>query len=262
MGEGAALGLFLALAVVVSVAWGLALRYFDERSQALRRAVFFALGFTRRSPSEVRALFLSTIYYGFGLLASLLCAAAFGLGPAALFSFAAAHIPLVVLGIVGQISLTSLLVDLICRVTGQGRPEQFAEVQEIPWIKGLRELPAATVPAAAALGGVIEELFFRGVLLRIMTDELRVAPLAAVAIVGGLFCLEQLLQVRTPFQALLIGAGCVAISSIGGLLVVLTGSVVPAVLCHASFVVFHMARPGSVPAANAAASRGRTEATS
>lgn len=262
MVEGAALGGFLALSALLSVAWGLALRYFDERSQALRRAVLFALGFTRRPPGEVRALLLSAIYYGFGLLASLLCAAAFGLSPAALFSFSAAHIPLVVLGIVGQISLTSLLVDFSCRVTGQGRPEQFAEVQEIPWIKGLRELPAATVPAVAALGGVVEEIFFRGVLLRIMTDELRIAPPAAVAIAGGLFCLEQLLQVRTPFQALLIGAGCVAISSIGGLLVVFTGSVVPAVLCHASFVVFHMARPGGLPAAKATASRGRTEATS
>jgi membrane protease YdiL (CAAX protease family) len=262
MVEGTALGGFLALSVVVSVAWGLALRYFDERSQALRRAVFFALGFTRRPPSEVRALFLSAIYYGLGLLASLLCAVAFGLGLSSLFTFSATHIPLVVLGVVGQISLTSLLVDLACRVSGQGRPEQFAEVQEIPWIKGLRALPAATVPAAAAFGGVVEELFFRGVLLRIMTDVLMVAPLVAVAIAAGLFCLEQLLQVRTPFQMLLIGAGCVAISSIGGLLVVLTGSVVPAVLCHASFVVFHMARPNGVDAPAATSGRDRTEATS
>lgn len=260
MVDWVALGGFLALSVVVSVVWGLALRYFDERSQALRRVVFFTLGFTRRSPSEVRALFLSAIYYGFGLLASLLCAAAYGLGASALFSFSAVHLPLVALGVVGQISLTSLLVDLSCRVTGQGRPEQFAEVQEIPWIKGLRALPAASVPAAAAFGGGVEELFFRGVLLRIMTDELGVAPLAAVAVAGALFCFEQLLQVQTPFQALLIGAGCVAISAVGGLLVILTGSVVPAILCHASFVVFHMSRPDGAPAA--AAGRGRTEATS
>jgi membrane protease YdiL (CAAX protease family) len=262
MVDAAALGGFLALSIFVSVSWGLALRYFDERSQALRRAVFLTLGFTRRPPGEVRALFLSAIYYGFGLLASLLCAAVFGLGPSALFSFSAVHLPLVALGVVGQISLTSLLVDLSCRVTGQGRPEQFAEVQEIPWIKGLRALPAAFVPAAAALGGVVEEVFFRGVLLRIMMDKLGVAPPAAVAIAGALFCLEQLLQVRTPFQALLIGAGCVAISAVGGVMVVLTGSVIPAVLCHASFVVFHMARTDNSPAATAATSGGRTEATS
>jgi membrane protease YdiL (CAAX protease family) len=137
-------------------------------------------------------------------------------------------------------------VDVGCRLTGQGRPEQFAEVQEIPWIKGLWAFPPRFVPAAAALGGVVEEVFFRGVLLRIMTDLLAVDPPAAVALAGALFCLEQLLQVRTRFQALLIGAGCAAISLVGGLLVVLTGSVVPAVLCHASFVVFHMARPRGV----------------
>ncbi len=111
-------------------------------------------------------------------------------------------------------------------------------------MKGVRQLPARAVPLAAALAGSIEEIFFRGVVLRILTEYFMVPPLVALAIAGILFCLEQWIQVRTAFQALVIGCGCVAISTVGGLLVLLTGSVVPAAVCHASFVLFFMTQGG------------------
>lgn len=248
MPDPAALAVFLALSILFSLVWGLSLRYLDERSQVLRRWVFFVMGFTRRRSGEVRALLLSIIYYGIGLLAALLFAISFGLAVSAVISFSATHLALTILGIVAEISLSNLFVDLGCRIMGQGRPEQFAEVREIPWIKGLREFPSGVAPLVAAFGGVVEEIFFRGVLLLILMDKLMVAPLLAVMITGTLFCLQQLLQVRTRFQAMVIGSGCVAISLVGGLLVVFTGSVVPAVLCHASFVIFFMTQGSGVSA--------------
>lgn len=233
-------GGFLVVATFVSLTWGRVLWYLDERSQAFRRSAFVVMGYTSRMLGEVRSGLLSFIYYGFGLLAAFLFAIVFGLGSSTLISFSLAHLGLAVLGAMGEISLSNLLVDLSCRATGQGSPKQFGELREIPWIKGLLQLPPKAVPVAAALGGVVEEVFFRGVLLRILTDKLLVAPLAAVAIAGALFCVQQLMQIRTAFQAMVICCGCVAISFIGGLLVVLTGSLVPAVLSHASFVVFFM----------------------
>jgi hypothetical protein len=242
MADPLVLGPFLAASLVVSVLWGRALWYFDERSDALRRWVFLAMSFTRRRPGEVRASLLSAIYYGLGLLASLAFAAAFGLDARTLLAVSPAHLAPAVLGVVAEVSLANLLVDLGRGLTGWTEPSRFAEMRDVPWMRGLRELPAAAVPAVAALGGVVEEIFFRGVLLVTMTERLRTPPAVAVAVAGGLFCLEQLVQVRTAFQALVIGAGCAAISLGGGLLVVHTGSVVPAAVCHASFVVFFVAR--------------------
>jgi membrane protease YdiL (CAAX protease family) len=165
-------------------------------------------------------------------------------------------IALIVLGIAGEISLANLLVGL-GRAAMRSRPEQWAELREIPWMKGLRSLPTPVVPLAAAFGGAVEEVVFRGVLLRILTDRLAAPPLAAIAIAGGLFCVQQWIQVRTPFQAMVIGGGCIAISLVGGLLVALTGSMVPAVLCHASFVIFFM--PGGTASASGT-SRSYSEA--
>jgi hypothetical protein len=232
------LGAFLSAGLVFAVVWGLSLWYFYEHS-ATRHLVLFAIAFTRRDSAEVRALVLSALYYGLGLLASLLFAVGFGLFIPRIFSFLPIYIPLIVLGIVAEISVSNLLVDVSCRANGWG-PQKFAELREIPWIKGLRELPAKSVLVAAAIGGAVEELFFRGILLPILMEKMLVAPLWAVLICGALFTLEQLLQVRTPFQAIIILSGCVAISLIGGLTVVITNSVVPAVICHVAFVIFFM----------------------
>lgn len=232
--------------LLVSVLWGRSLWYLDERSAAFRRATFAAMGRSARPPGEVRSLLLSASYYGLGVLLALSFALAFRLGGASLVSFAPWHLGAALLGAVGEISLAGLLIDVGRRVTGQG-PERFAELAEVPWMKGLRRLPPAMVPLVAAGGGVVEELVFRGVMLRTFTERLHVSAPAAVALAGALFCIQQLVQVRTAFQALIIGSACVAIALVGGLLVVVTGSVLPALAAHASFVVFYMVEGADRP---------------
>ena len=243
---------FLALAITLSLIWGLVLWYFDERAPSFRLLVFYVMGFTRRKPGEVRSLLLSLIYYGIGLLASLILAVLFDVQATAILSWAPAYFVLSVLGIIAEISLTNLFVDVACRVTGQGGPEQFAEIRQVPWMKGLMEFPAPLVPIAAAFGGIVEEIFFRGVLVHILAYKLSMNPVAAVAIAGVLFCMQQLVQLRTPFQMMVIGSGCVAISLVGGLLVVATGSLIPAVVCHASFVIFFMTQGNDASAGSSA----------
>jgi hypothetical protein len=230
----------LAATLILSVLWGLALQYLDERSPALRRWVFTAMSWTHRRSSEVRAVILSVIYCGLGLAGALVLVVAFDLPLGALATLAPAQVGLIVLGAVAEISLTSLFGALSCGLTGQGTPKQVAEIAEIPWIQGLRALPPVAVPIVAAVAGMVEEVFFRGVLLLIFATRLRLPPFAAIGLAGVLFWLEQMVQLRTRFQAMIISGSCFAISIVGGLLVLQSGSVVPAALCHASFVIFFM----------------------
>lgn len=260
MPNAVVLGGFVVVATSLSFGWGRALWYFAERSQATRRWVFFAMGYTRRQFSEVRAFVLGAIYYTLGLLASGSLALAFRLPVSSLISFKASYIALSLLGIFGEISLANLLIDLSVRLTGTAGPERFAEISEIPWIKGLHRLPPAVVPVAAACGGVVEEIFFRGAVLGIMSNRLSAAPMIAIAVAGILFVFQQLVQVRTAFQAMVIGSSCVAISLVGGLLVVFSGSVLPALIAHGSFVLFFTsqgggASPNSYPAKGAMTTR-------
>lgn len=240
MPEIGALAGALAVAAILSVGWGRLLGHLYERSDAFRRATFAAAGYSTRPPSEVRAVMLAVVYYGAGLLASLVMAFGFDLSAAALVTLLPWHVWMVPLGVVGEISLAALFVDLACRLT-RTPADRFLEIREIPWMVGLQQLPRGTAPWAAAFGGAVEELFYRGVLLTILIGA-GMAPPVAVLAAGALFLLQQLLQVKTRFQAMVLGAACAAISLVGGLLVVATGSVIPAVLSHASFVIFYVGR--------------------
>lgn len=246
MPEPAALAVTLAAAAAAAVAWGRALWFLDQRSAAFQRVVLGVLGFTRRPASEVRSALLSAVYCAAGLLVAALFAALWHVPVGRLLAPAAEQVPLVVLGIVAEVALASLLVMLWCAATGAGR-ERFAELAEVPWMAGLRALPGAAAPAAGAVAGVVEELFFRGVLLAALLAR-GVAPWVAVTLAGALFVIQQLVQVRTGFQAAVIGAGCMAISGVGGLLVLASGSVLPAVVCHVAFVVFFLGRPAETAA--------------
>jgi hypothetical protein len=86
----------------------------------------------------------------------------------------------------------------------------------------------------------LEEIFFRGIILAILVRELRVNASIGIALVGDLFGFQQLVQLRTWYQAAIIGSSCISISLVGGMLALLTGGVVPAAIAHASFVVFYV----------------------
>lgn len=233
--------LFLVATLVAATLWAKSLWYLDERSSSLQRVVFFLLSYTRRSAEQVRALLLSGVYYGLGLLLALLMALAWRLPLGPLMAVESSHVALVLLGVLAEISLTHMLISAIF-VVRPVPPERFGEMQEIPWIAGLRQLSSLIRPLAAATGGMVEEVFFRGVVLAILLGPMGVPAPAAVLLAGALFLFQQLLQVQTSLQRVIVGTGCVVISLIGGLLVVLTGSVIPAVLCHASFVIFFLDR--------------------
>lgn len=234
---------FLAAAATVSLAWGKLLWYCNERSDAFRRLLFFAISLSHLRPPAIQSLFLGAIYYTFGFVASALFAVVCRIPVAQLFAWHGFSWPVVVLGVIGEISLAGLLVEIGCRIPTRLDTERVGqEVREIPWIKGIEQLPAVTVPLLAAAGGAMEELFFRGVLLTTMIHRYHFSSAIAIAIAAFLFCVQQVLQVRTSTQALLMTWSCVSISLIGGLLVLVTGNVVASILCHASFGVFWVGR--------------------
>lgn len=231
---------FVITVLIVSVLWGRILWFLGDHYQGFSSFVFFIMNFTRRGYREIKALLLGAIYYIFGLLAAFALWAGFAFGQPIGFGLSLTDIPLIALGIVGQISLSNLLVSVYGASVRPAPFNQFDELKNIPWIRGIMDLPPRLAPAAAALGGIVEELLFRGVVLQIMVQEFQASPLVAVGLAGTLFLLQQLLQVQTRFQAVLIGSGCTAISLVGGLLVTCSASVVPALLCHAAFVVFYL----------------------
>lgn len=98
---------------------------------------------------------------------------------------------------------------------------------------------------------VIEETFFRGLVLPSLIGLLRGGRWIAVAISASLFAILHLLAVTTVAQAIVVGLGTLLVGLGAGSLAVLTGRLGPAIVAH---VVFN----GSVLALGLSAVTGGT----
>ncbi|MBF4570161.1 CPBP family intramembrane metalloprotease [Plantibacter sp. VKM Ac-2880] len=89
--------------------------------------------------------------------------------------------------------------------------------------------------AAVALAPIIEELFFRGLVLPSVIGTLRGGRWIAVVISGLLFAILHLLVVTTVAQAIVVGVGTLLVGLAAGSLAVVTGRLGPAIVTHVVF---------------------------
>jgi membrane protease YdiL (CAAX protease family) len=220
--------------------WGRGSRYVYERHSLTAAPVFRVMAMSRLSLSEARSIVKGMVYLFGCILGIVGLTSVYRFRLPGLFVVGLNLIPLTVLGVLGELSLTGLLTRAI---VGWWFPQNLnvaQEIRNIPWLKAMLESPRSLVPIAVVSSAALEELFFRGVVLSILTKELGVGPYIGIASVGVLFSCQQIIQLRNGYQAAIIGSSCIAISFIGGILVLLTGSVIPAAISHASFVVFYV----------------------
>lgn len=238
--------LFIIISTVYTIAWGRVLWFFAEKSKLLTRFIFYLMTFSRMPFPQIQSIILSLIYFSFGIFGALVFAGIYDLNIFDLFTINRHILFLIFPGIIAEISLTGLLVGIYLETLHDKRVDPQAEIRSIPWIEGIGRLPGLLVPPFLATSAFLEEFFFRGILLLILVKKLPVSPWLALAWITILFILEQLLQLRTRTQAAILGLGSFAISLVGGLLVLYTGSIIPAGLSHASFVVFFFGRNGMI----------------
>ena len=230
--------LFIIVSAIFTVLWGKVLWFFAEKSKRFTGIIFRLMSFWRKSFREIQSVILSLVYFSLGILGALVFAGIYDLEIFPLFAFRLWFVPLIFLGIIAGISLSGLLVTLYLGMRQDKRVDPDSEIREIPWIDGIGKLPRLLFTPFLVTSAFLEEFFFRGILLLIVAKKLPVSPWFALAWVTFLFLLEQLLQVRTKTQAAILGCGSFAISLVGGLMVLYTGSIIPAAFSHASFVVF------------------------
>jgi hypothetical protein len=145
-------------------------------------------------------------------------------------------IALTVLAGLGAGALTTFAMTVIYAVKpAVDIPGAIADVR---WIQEILVLPRRwrwVVPMASA---AVEEYVFRGVAL---TGLLAAGVPAwwAIGISGAVFTTGQVVLTENRLQATVLGLSSVVLSVVGGLLVVVTGSVVPAILVHASFAGYY-----------------------
>lgn len=232
--------IFLVSVVTFSVLCGLGTRRIHERRTPTVNLIFRIMALSRLSASEARATVKGVAY----LLACVLGIVGFSMayrpGLASMFRVSADLVVPTLLGMLAELSLSALLTRIIVTTCFPVGIDVGAEVKNIPWIQTLLESPRSIVPIAVVTTAVLEDVLFRGVVLWVLGHSLGMSPPLAIGIGASIFVGQQVIQLRTGYQAAIIGSSSLVIAVIGGMLFTLTGSVVPAAIAHASFVVFYV----------------------
>lgn len=145
---------------------------------------------------------------------------------------------------IGSGSLTAFAMSLLYAA----RPgvDVPGAVAGVGWIREIMMLPPRWRWLVPMTSAGVEELFFRGVFMVGLLAH--GAPVwVAIALSGLVFTLGQVLLTERPLAALVLGVSSVVLSVLCGLLVVVTGSVLPAIIVHSSFAGLYTNLPAPRP---------------
>ncbi len=116
-------------------------------------------------------------------------------------------------------------------------------IGQVPWVSGLRDRHPAVAPWVTPTSAFVEELFFRGAVFGVtVTLYPQLGLVLPIALSALLFAVEQAMFCTTRDQAVAMGLGAVAISVVSCCAFAYTGSLLPSVLAHQSFLVFYMGK--------------------
>ena len=229
--------IFLLIAAAYSLFWGRIMFINANRKHTVRLSLFI-MRFTRANQRDIHSALLGILYLSTGLLGSLIFSLVFKINILKYFALQNEFIIFIFIGIFAEMSIANMLMSILSSLAQ--RIDYEKEIKGVNWIKEVFTLPEYLIPVAPTVGGFFEELFFRGVLLIIMLKFYpSVGPFIAIAVVTVLFGLQQGIQTNSIHQASAMALGALAVSVIGSLLVIHTGSILPAVIAHCSFVIFY-----------------------
>lgn len=229
---------FAALAAAVATVW-LALYRLPFRRPRTRQR--FRLAVASRTPIPARFVFpiIGTVIY---LLGGVVAAAAvvwrgdlslgqmWGGRP----SIPDAAVTLLV--VLGAAAWTGFAMSLLYAARPQ--IDIPGAVSGVGWIREILVLPRQwrwVVPMSSA---AVEEFYFRGIVL-IGLLAYGASPWHAIILSGLMFVAGQVVLTERALAAVVLGVSSAVLSVLCGLLVVVTGSVLPAILVHASFAGYY-----------------------
>ncbi|MET7427133.1 CPBP family intramembrane glutamic endopeptidase [Dactylosporangium sp. NPDC005555] len=229
---------FAAIATAATAVW-LALYRLPLRRPRTRQRVRLAVATRTGLPGRYVFPILGTlIYLAGGVLASIAVMYAGDVSLAGLLAWRVTPhgIGLLLLTAVGASALTAFAMSTLYAL--RPRIDVPGAVTTVRWITEILALPRLWRYAVPATSAVVEEFFFRGAFLGGLLAT-GTPVWAAIAISGAVFTLGQVLLTETALQATVLALSSVVLAVVCGLLVVVQGSVLPAIVVHASFAAYY-----------------------
>lgn len=228
--------LFIIMALILGVSL-----YFIGKRRLIKDICFWLMKYVKCDYNFTYVCLMTLVYifnlFTFGLVIAIIYR--FNILP--YFFIQKQYIPYIFVGIIGALSLNSLIVCFLIMLPSMRKGKNIGEeVLSIPWIKFVYSVPVSFRWIIVISSAFFEELFFRGFLYIVLREKFpKIGFVIPVIIVGFLFALQQMIKTVTIKQKLIIGLSSIVISVIGCLLIEYTGSLIPAFLSHISFVIYY-----------------------
>ena len=234
------LAIFLIAATLFSAVWGRSVEVL-AKSRTVNKLSLRMMSHCRAPQDKIRFYIIWLSYLLEGLLGIVLGSVIYGINPidmlipihisdTSLFTLA---------GFILQLEVSSVLL-LVCSLL-KSDVNWYRVISEINWVKVSFNLPRKIrmlYPTSAAL---FEELFFRCIIFFVLLKRFDWIPLPVMMmIVAALFIIEQVVCTQKVKQAVAMAVGALAISFAGCLMIVITNSIIPAIICHEMYVIFYL----------------------
>lgn len=234
--------IFLVLATIYSVLWGKVIM-FNAQKRYIKSFARFLMQFTRISYTHLHSAILGSLYLGGGLFGCIIFSVAYRVNILKYVAIKPEYIIYILIGIIAEMSVSSLIMSLV--MAFKKDVDWVKQIQTIPWINSISLMPEHIGPIIPTSGAFFEETFFRGVLFIIMLQVFpQVGVVIPIAVVTILFAVQQILNTETFHQGVTMAIASLAVSGVGCLLIIYTGSFLPALIAHESFVIFYFRQMG------------------
>jgi hypothetical protein len=224
----------VAFAFFSSITWGICARMSHSASIFWKRPVEVMMNMSRMQARELKSIWLGFLYLAVGIFNTLAWITIYGwnsrLCEACIIDLFYV-MSLATLANAGLVFLFSLAYSTFAR-----KISVADEVCRIPWLESTLQSSKIWVAVGISASASIEEMFFRGCLV-IGGVNSGLHPAVALALSIITFGIQQVLQVNTRPQAIIIGGTSVVVGGISGLAALSTGSVLPGLVAHAAFAV-------------------------
>lgn len=232
--------IFLSIASLFSVFWG---KSVDElaKSKLVNKFSLFLMNYFRAPLDKIKFFVIWFSYILISFAGTVICCSIYGLN---LFKYLLSGsvydiILYTLIGFIFQFEISSVLLLIFSILKSD--TNWYRIISEINWVKVSFNLPRKIrilYPTSAAL---FEELFFRCSVFLVLLTKFDWVPLPiSMLIVAVLFIIEQVVCTQKVKQAIAMSAGSLAISLAGCLMIVITGSIIPAIICHEMYVIFYL----------------------
>jgi len=240
--------LFLCAATLYTIAWGRLTRI-AAKSHTIINLTNFVMRYSRSRFDPIRAYLIWGLYVFTGLVGAVVILLIFRINLLRYITMGLNEVAFIPLALIAQLSISSLILMLIALV--QPGTNWFAVLQSIEWVQISQLLPKIVSILYPLTGAFAEEIFFRGVIFLTLVEVFpQVGIIVAVVITTVLFTLQQVLNVKSWSQVLLISIGSITISTVNCLVMLKTQSFLPALICHELYALLFLALRQGSPGAN------------